>query len=350
MQRKTYTEIFDQYNALKKTLDYCDKNYDRIRSFFQDARAENIVVIGCGSSYSLSRAVANNAQLFLNIPSMAIAGGDLMIHPNTYDAVFSQNTLLITLSRSGSTHEILFSAKKIREQYPLVKTLSFVCREDSSIGAVSDEVLVLPWAFDESVCQTRSVTNLFAGALYILAKLAGKSSVVQELSLLASEGDAFLHRIEEPIGRLAGTGWTNAMVLCDGESFGVAEEAALAFNEIAYTQSSCKHVLDVRHGPIVLIDEKTLVVAKLTKDGFDYQRALIEDLIRRRAAVVVIADEELPEIGGVAAELSFGHSLCDSVGAMLVLPVSQLLSYYKAVALGLNPDSPEGLDAWIALK
>jgi glucosamine 6-phosphate synthetase-like amidotransferase/phosphosugar isomerase protein len=35
---------------------------------------------------------------------------------------------------------------------------------------------------------------------------------------------------------------------------------------------------------------------------------------------------------------------------MLVLPISQLLSYYKAIAIGLNPDNPEGLDAWIALN
>ncbi|MEA4895840.1 MAG: SIS domain-containing protein [Oscillospiraceae bacterium] len=350
MENKTYHEIHGQYSALKMTLERCDEKYGEFEAFFRETDADNIVVIGCGSSYQLSCAVASNAHLFSGLPSMSIAGGDLMIHIDNYDDVFSKKTLLITLSRSGSTHEILYAVKKIREKYPLVKILSFVCAENSNIAAISDKTLEMPWAFDESVCQTRSVTNIFAGALYILAKVFGRILIAENIAFLALNGDAFLEQIEPQIKQLAGVPWENAMVLCDGESFGVAEEAALAFNEIAYTPSGCKHVLDVRHGPIVLIGEHSLVVANLTRDGFDYEKPLINDLLNKKSTVVVISDEELPALPGVCAQFTFGKKLHSSVSAMLLLPAAQLLSYYKALALGVNPDSPEGLDAWIALK
>ena len=350
MKSKTYGEIFGQYSALKKTLDYCETKSKEIKTFIEEIHPNNIVVIGCGSSYQLSCAVANNARLLMGISAMAIAGGDLMIHLETYDSVLSQSTLLITLSRSGSTHEILNAVEKIKEQYPSVRILSIVCAENSNVAYLSDKVLEMPWAFDESVCQTRSVTNIFACALYTLARVTDNTGIANDIFLLAAEGDAFLSKIESSAKQLAGRAWKNVMVLCDGESFGIAEEASLAFNEIAYTPSSCKHVLDVRHGPIVLVDDQTLVIAKLTKDGFEYEKSLIDDLLNKKAIVIIVADEEIPALQGVNAQLTFGNKVCSCVGAMLLLPAAQLLSYYKAVELGINPDTPEGLDAWIALK
>lgn len=350
MESKTYLEISDQYHALKRTLDCCDGAMERMRAFYASAEAERIVVIGCGSSYSLSCALANNARQMLGIPSMAIAGGDLMIHMENYSDVFAKRTLLVTLSRSGSTHEILYAAREIRAAFPAVRILSFVCTEGSNVAAASDAALEFPWAFDESVCQTRSVTNLFGASLYVFAALAGRTDAMESLRLLAERGTDYQDGMKETLRTLAEIDWANAMVLCDGESFGVAEEAALAFNEIAYAPSSCKHVLDVRHGPVVLIDEKTVAIAKLTREGFSYEKSLIDDLLAKKATVLVLSDEELPAIEGVAAQFSFGARLHDSVSAMLVLPAAQLLSYEKARARGLDPDNPEGLDAWIALK
>lgn len=350
MENKTYLEISDQYIALKKTLSYCDNIFGQIFAFYREAEADNIVVIGCGSSYSLGCALAGSLRLLLHKPCLAIAGGDLMIHPENYQGVFARKTLLITLSRSGSTHEILYACREFRAAYPAIRILSIVCTEHSDLAAASDAALELPWAFDASVCQTRSVTNMLAAALYLFARIAGSTAMAESIQALAEKGTAFQADMEPALRSIAGQDWSSAMVLCDGESFGAAEEAALAFNEIAYVPSNCKHVLDVRHGPMVLINETTLVLIRLTKAGFAYEKSLVDDLLAKKATVVMLSDEDLPAISGVAAQFSFGQRLDDAVGAMLVLPAAQLSSYYKALARGLNPDAPEGLDAWIALK
>lgn len=349
MENKTYLEISDQYLAMRKTLDYCDRALERITALFRETEPEGIVTVGCGSSYSLSRALAGSLRLLLGLPCTAMAGGDLMIHLEGRRELFSRRTLVITLSRSGATHEILNACRELRTAYPHVRILSVVCTEQSDLAAVSDAVLELPWAFDSSVCQTRSVTNMLAAALYLFARMAGRETMAESLRALAEKGTDFQARMEPALRDLAGQDWNSAMVLCDGEAFGAAEEAALAFNEIAYVPSACKHVLDVRHGPMVLIDENTLVLARLTRAGLEYEKALIGDLLAKKAKVAVISDEELPALDGVSAQFSFGQRLDDAAGAMLVLPAAQLSAYFKAMARGLNPDAPEGLDAWIAL-
>ena len=39
-----------------------------------------------------------------------------------------------------------------------------------------------------------------------------------------------------------------------------------------------------------------------------------------------------------------------TVRGIYFIILNQLLSYYKAIKRGINPDQPEGLDAWINLN
>ena len=54
--------------------------------------------------------------------------------------------------------------------------------------------------------------------------------------------------------------FNNGIVLGECEITGLAEEGALAFKEIYQLNSNHYPVLDVRHGPMVKIDSKTLVI------------------------------------------------------------------------------------------
>lgn len=349
MESKTYREIHSQYSALNKTYELLREKRQDCQAFFEGKTPEQIVVVGCGSSFHLSESVAMTAQLRTGVASIALAGGDLMLHLDSYAPLFSKKTLIITLSRSGSTSEVLYSVRKIKERWANVSVCTIACTEGSLIAAESDFVLELPWAFDESVCQTRSVTNLYAAAMLFLGAAANDSSLFDSYALLCRQGDAFLAKAEESVKDLGAENWTSAAVLSDGEGFGVAAEAALAFNEIAYTSSTYKHVLDTRHGPIVLFDKQTLVILRLDSDGLDYQQALVQDILKKGSQVVVVSDEELPALEGVRAQISLGSKLHGAAVSTLLLPVAQLLSYYHALAIQADPDQPDGLDAWIKL-
>ena len=57
-----------------------------------------------------------------------------------------------------STSELLCAIKALKE-YAQVKVIAITCVEEAPINELADFVLSMPWAFDSSVCQTRTVSN-----------------------------------------------------------------------------------------------------------------------------------------------------------------------------------------------
>lgn len=349
MENKTYPEIMDQYKALKKTTEYILSRKKEIEEFFARRDFKRIIFTGCGSSYSVCKTLACTADILLECPAIAVASGDLMLHREIYAPIL-QDALIITASRSGSTHEVVNAVTDIRKVGYGCSVLSIIETSGSSVAEVSDLSLEIPWAFDESVCQTRSVTNLAGAGQLVTAIAAGRQEIIDDIFYVAEHGDSYISAIGPKIREIAARGYRQAIVLADAEAYGLAEEGALAFNEIAYMPSVCKHVLDVRHGPIVLADKNTLGIVCVSAGGFVYQEALIKDLMARGAGVIVYSAEPLPSaIDGTVAAFDFGRKLSASVEGIPLLAVAQLLSYHSAIARGVDPDHPSGLDPWIAL-
>lgn len=347
---KTILEIGDQYNALGKTLACVDNCWSEdLLTGAEQFR--HMIILGCGSSYSVAKSVAATARiLFPDRSICAIPGGDFMLHMEDTYASLMSDTVLIGLSRSGSTDEINMAIEGARKKYPKTFVLSFIEREGTTMQAISDVTLAFPWAFDESVCQTRSVTNLAGGALRLLGRWARDEKLCTSLDAVAEGGNAYLSEIDAEIDKIVKLGWENACVLADGTAYGLAEEGALAFNEIAYVPSVCRHVLDVRHGPIVLLNEKTIVLAMLSETGYSYESAVLNDIAKRGAHIVAYSDQKMTVPPAADFSISFGKKLTGATAALPFLAVAQLVSYKKAIAKGVNPDQPNGLDPWITLS
>lgn len=349
MESKTYVEIHAQYDALAKTIELIERRKDECRRFFDEANPGHVVVVGCGSSYQLSQAIATSLSIHMGYATTAIPGGDLMINIDQYMPLFRERPVLVTVSRSGSTSEVVYAINALKKLGIDLKVVCVACTENSAIAGLSDLTFEIPWAFDESVCQTRSVTNLYAAAMMIIASAAGEDEVFASYRELAKDGGMFVASIEEDLKKIGSCEFNYAAVLADGEGASLADEAALAFNEIAYTPSTFKHILDSRHGPIVLFKKDTVVIIKVTNDNFDFQAALVGDVVKKGSHVVVVSDEKVPAIEGVDVQFCFGKKLHTMATAAVVMPIAQLLSYYHALAIEADPDQPDGLDAWIKL-
>ncbi len=343
----TYNEIKNQYSALEETLDYISSHKDDLCDFYNNRAPKSLTYIGSGSSYCLCRSAELSAKIRLGKPSTAFAAGDLMLHYRDYRRIL-EDTCLIPLSRSGSTTEVLMAVDKVRGLAD-VSVLGVACASNSKMVEVSDFMLELPWAFDESVCQTRSVVNLYAANLLVLAYLSGDNELIDQCTKAISDGNAFAEKWEDGLADIASEGWSDAVILADGEMCGLAEEGALAVSEIARVPGRFYHLLDVRHGPMVLIDDKTLVVACITEEAKRYQEALITDLVEKGATVVIYSEMPHERIPGVRLQVDSGQSLGPAARGMHFIFLPQILAYYKAREKGVDPDHPEGLSPWIRL-
>jgi fructoselysine-6-P-deglycase FrlB-like protein len=240
-----YQETIAQYDALSETYRYMLENKDRILNFYKDHNFNFLVFTGCGSSYEISRSTSFSASIRLKANAIAIAAGDIMINHPSYKNVL-EKSLLCVISRSGSTSEILNAVDIAKQNYGS-SVLSIVCASNTELAEKSDFVLEMPWAFDESVCQTRTVTNLYAANLMLTAFLNNDTRLIKELSKAIETGNQFIQEWTKKIEAASGGDWDNAVILADGEIHGLAQEGALAFKEICNTHSNYYHVLDVRH-------------------------------------------------------------------------------------------------------
>lgn len=356
----TYREIKQQYAALRLTYEYMLSERERIEAFVKEIGPASLTFLGCGSSYCLCESAALSVRLRAEMTAQAFAGGDMLLNGERYRSALT-GTLLVAPSRSGSTTEIVEAVRQLRgAAHVHVPLLAISCVAGSPLSAEADLALELPWAFDASVCQTRTVINLYAANLLIAAFLGGDEALIASIDAAIRDGEAFMARAEPGIRQAAGFAWTQAVVLADGELKGLASEGAIALTEIAAVQAQSYHLLDVRHGPMVVIGPDTLVIAALSGDGggarhgaevrAKHRHNLLRDLKRRGAAVIVYADEADDEAAAIADYAAFaGGPLDPAAQGIPFLFLPQIAALCRAERKGIDPDSPDGLVAWVEL-
>lgn len=342
----TEQEILDTPSALKKTSDYFYSMQNTIESFLSINSKHSFVFFGCGSSYMLSKGAATLFNQLENTSSFAIAAGDFLVNPDDWKHTI-QNSIIVCLSRSGRTSEMVRSMKIIKERWNL-PIVSFSMRKDNDITPFSNLDLIMDWCYDDSVCQTRTVTNLYAAVLYFAAFYAKDKALLQGIDHAVSHNLAFREANVTTTKEMACLDWNRVIVLADGPVCGIAEEGALAFTEISMLSGTYFHMLDYRHGPVVISGQKTLTVILVRPGDKALQAALVKDIISRGGPVLTVSCEEGNPYGATA------HVTVSKVEPYVCWGISfiflcQMMALNKCLSLGCNPDAPSGLDAYITL-
>lgn len=344
---KTENEILSQYAALEKTYTYMMERAHEIKSIQKKKAFKSVAFIGCGSSYSLCRSAELSLKLRSQLKVDSFAAGDLMLNFVQYKSLM-KDTLLIAPSRSGSTSEVILAVEKAKEEFG-VPCISICATNQSELAKMADLSFELPWAFDESVCQTRTVTNLYVADLILIGILTDDKLLLNEIKSAIDNGSLFMNANKEVLKGIGNDeAWDNVVTLGDAELTGIVEEGALAFKEICQLHSNYHHILDVRHGPSVLIKNKTLVIIATAPNGEAYQKDLIKDLKKQQAIIVTVSDKSDNVYGSDYNFVVPSYTNYAVMGIPFIF-IPQMLAYSKAIARGINPDLPQGLDPWIKL-
>lgn len=343
----TEQEILDTPRALERTCTYFEEKSEEVKAFFAKHPQKKFAFFGCGSSYMLAK---STAALFHSLPgtsACAVPAGDYIVDPVSWrEAV--RDSIIVTLSRSGRTSEIVRAANHIKNTSgcPIV---SISTQEKNDVSPMCDLDLVLDWCYDRSVCQTRTVTNLYAATLLLAAAYSKGEALGSAVRAAAASSADFQAKSRPALERLAALNWDNVVVLADGPVCGIAEEGALAFTEICMLYGRYFHPLDYRHGPIVISDEKTLTLMLLNPAEEKLQGAMVRDVMNHGGPVMTVSAQPGNPYGAAEHFQVEGIDAFPAWGIPFIY-LAQMLSLLKSVALGGNPDAPKGLDAYITLK
>lgn len=338
----THDEILATPDSLKKTDAHIRTVADAYARLAD--RHDRIVFVGCGSSYCLAESAARMTMMHHGKPAFAVAAGDVLLHAASYAKVFA-DALVVTISRSGSTSEVVYALDKMK---PLAEfsVVSVNCVQDSPLSRTGDLAIDMPWAFDASVCQTRCVTSMFYATALLTALAARDEPLAASLAAAADALPAFIRENESAAKKIAALPWNNAVVLADAEVAGLSQEGALAYKEICQLPSVFYNLLDSRHGPMVMFGKDTLVVALLAGCG-DFEQKFIRDVVAKGSTVVAASDTP-SGLDGVI-DIAFGKQGSHTARGIPFIALNQLISLSKSVLTGSDPDKPEGLDPWIKL-
>ncbi len=196
---------------------------------------EHVLIIGCGTSAFLAESFAELREAAGLGPTDAAYASEPR-KPRDYDAV-------IVLTRSGTTTEVIAALRSLPAG---VRTVAVTAVAASPVAELVDDVLLLDFADEQSVVQTRFPTT---------ALLLARAAFGEDVSGLPSAAEAVL---AQPLGIevdklehfvYLGSGWTR----------GLADEAALKIREAAQAWAESYPLLDYRHGPLAVAGERSIV-------------------------------------------------------------------------------------------
>ncbi|MCS6825565.1 MAG: SIS domain-containing protein [Caldilinea sp.] len=336
----TRQEIFSQPEAWRGVLSTLDAEQQGVRAFYHSARFDQVVFIGCGSTYYLSLAAAAALQRLAGVRACGLPASEVWRNPFALPP--AERTLLVAVSRSGETTETLRACETFRRNARgAILTLS--CYPGRALTELGDLNLVFPSVQEESVAQTRAFTGLYLAALTLTALWAGDAALLDELRRLPDALAPLLAKYGPTLEQLgADLSMDRFYFLGSGLRYGLACELSLKMKEMTLSHSEPFYFMEFRHGPKSMITPTALVVGLVSEERRDDDLAVL-------AEMAALGGRTL-SIGARQVDVAFGSAFGAIAGAPLYLPFGQILALGRSLAKGLNPDRPEHLDAVVVLE
>lgn len=349
-------EIFDQPAALRDTvkarirdgrialdgLDWTAETLDKFRK---------IHLVACGSSSYVATLAKYIFERYCRIPTEASLASEFRYAAPVVD----ERDLVIIISQSGETADTLAALREAKRLG--ASTLAIVNVVGSAIAKTADRT-IYTWAGPEiAVATTKGFTAQLA-VIYLLAldiaEKCGKMSEadyaahVKALQKLPEDVASMLTREKlDAVRNLAERHYRRERAFYIGRNLDSAlcMEASLKLKEIAYLHSEAYPAGELKHGPISLIEDGTLVVAIATvAELFDKTMANIQGVKARGAQVLCLTTEEFAdEAAKQVDDLIVVPTLLPMFQPSVALIPAQLFAYYVALMRGCDVDKPRNL-------
>ena len=346
-------EICEQPKAVRDTiaprirngrvvLDDITLTAEQLRNFTK------ICIVACGTAYHVGVVAKYAFEELLRIPVEVDVASEFRYRKPIID----ERTLMIIISQSGETADTLAALREAKRAG--CRVLSIVNVVGSTIANESDDV-IYTWAGPEiSVASTKAYSTqlavIYLLTLYIGEKLGRLSA--EELDRYIDELQQIPELIEKMLAHKENIQFFASRYFNAGDMYFIGRnvdyaaslEASLKLKEISYIHSEAYAAGELKHGPISLIEDGTLVIA-LATDGrlFDKMMSNIREVKARGAVVLGLATEDRTEIAEQTDMVFYIPKISPFMLPSLSVIPMQLFAYYVASMKGCDIDKPRNL-------
>ena len=347
-------EICEQPEALRKTISPRIREgkivLDDIKlTKEQIEKINKVFIVACGTSYHVGVVAKYAFEKLLKVPMEVDVASEFRYR----DPILDENTLVIIISQSGETADTLAALREAKKRG--ARVLSIVNVVGSTIANESDDVLYT-WAGPEiAVASTKAYSTqlavIYLIVLYMAQELghtpqAEMEAYLEDLQRLPDLAAACLAD-KKTIQYFASKYFNARDMYFIGRNvdYAASLEASLKLKEISYIHSEAYTGGELKHGPISLLEDGTLVIAICTYGRlFDKMMSNVREVKARGAVVLGITTRDKEESLSQQTDYQFCiPKITDFMLPSLSIIPLQLFAYYVASMKGCDIDKPRNL-------
>ena len=302
---------------------------------------QQIYIIACGSAYHVGMA----AQYVLEELTSLQVRVELASEFRYRIMTLAKNSLAIIISQSGETADSLAALRLCKEKG--VKTLGIVNVVGSSIAREADDVFYTLAGPEISVATTKAYScQLVAAYLLAMQFAKARGEITEErFSALAADIETIPEKIQRILEDKERLQWFASKIVNIKDAFFIGRGIDYSIGmEGSYVHSDAYAAGELKHGPISLIEDGTVVFSVVTQSAL-YEKTISNMVeVKSRGAKLF----GLTTYGNYAMEDTADFTVyipkIDNLfaGSLSVIPL-QLLSYYVSVGKGFDVDKPRNL-------
>jgi len=333
-------EINEQGNTIKKAA---EQSIELIREATDLINgACGVFLVGCGTSY---HACVSASYIFSKIAKKHV-NVLLASEFRNYEHFLSSNTLVIAVSQSGETADVIDAVSFAKKHG--CRTLSIVNVMGSTLTRLCSLNIMMNAGPEICVLSTKSYTSQLAVLTLLAYSAVDKFKQAKKLLVdVAGKVNDLINNINDDLKLLAGKlKRVNDLFLIGRDlAYPSALEGALKIKEVSYIHAEGFAGAELKHGTMALIQDGVPVIALNTRGTNDL---LVNNImeVKARGAFVIGIDSRNNELYDFFIKVP-GADIADP--ALMIIPI-QLLAYYLALAKNLNPDQPRNLAKSVTVK
>ncbi|MGB9748970.1 MAG: glutamine--fructose-6-phosphate transaminase (isomerizing) [Candidatus Woesearchaeota archaeon] len=332
-------EIEEQKYTIRRAV---QQDKELIRKVSEEIKnAKGIFFVGAGTSYHACFAAS---YLFSHIAKMHVNVVLASEFPN-YKEFINEKTLVIALSQSGETADVLEAVKSAKRKN--ARVISIVNVVGSSLTRISDYNIMMNAGPEICVLSTKSYTSQLAIIVLLAYAVTGKEMKAKEIIESASKIVPEIIKNKEQLFGIAEKLKDKKDIFLIGRNseYPTALEGALKIKEVSYIHAEGFAGGELKHGTIALIEKGTPVIVFCSERT---RKQIISNAmeVKARGAYVIGISSRNNE---VFDEFFKVEEIENANNILMIIPI-QILAYKLAVLRGLDPDKPRNLAKSVTVK
>lgn len=251
--------------------------------------------------------------------------------------------LVVGISQSGQSPDIVGVVEEGRRQGR--PTLAITNDAASPLAAAADHVIELHAGPERSVAATKTYTAQLAVMAMLAAAWGGRPGPADELRRLP---EAFAATLAGAAGVAARAERYRYMDQCvvigRGYNYATALELALKLKELTYVMADAYSSADFRHGPIATVAQGTPAILIMPRGAVFADMLELAGALRARGAELIVCSDAPEALALATTALPLAGALPEWLSPLGAILPGQLLALHLALARGLAPDQPRGLN------